>query len=372
MAKKLTGKKRKIPPFRYDIVGSFLRSDSIKTARAQYRSGKITASQLADIEDIEIAKLVEKQKELGLKAVTDGELRRSWWHLDFFLEIEGTQKIRLDRQIDLQGIGTKPETFKIVGKIRFKNHPMVEHFRYLKNIAGKYVPKFTIPSPALFHFVQSSNKNHVYKHNEDLLNDIIAVYKDAIKAFYDAGCRYLQFDDTSWGTLCSKRHRDYFKTKGIDPDLLANDYVRLINESIADRPSDMTVVLHICRGNLRSTWFASGGYDPIAQILFPNARIDGFFLEFDDERSGDFKPLQFIRDQIVVLGLVSTKHGGLENKEKLKARIAEAARYVSIEKLCLSPQCGFASTEEGNMLTEEEQWDKVRLVIETASEIWIR
>jgi 5-methyltetrahydropteroyltriglutamate--homocysteine methyltransferase len=372
MTNKVTGRKRNAPPFRYDIVGSFLRTEIIKTARSQYKNGEITAQQLSGIEDIEIAKLVEKEKEIGLKAVTDGEFRRSWWHLDFFLEIEGTQKINLDQEIDLQGARTKPETFKIVDKIKFINHPMVEHFKYLKSIAGNCIPKLTIPSPALFHFVQSPNKNYVYDDNEKLLQDIIIVYKAAIKAFYDAGCRYLQLDDTTWGTLCSKRHREYFRARGTDPDQLARDYIRLINESIADHPGDMTITLHVCRGNLHSTWFVSGGYEPIAQELFPNAKVDGFFLEYDDERSGDFKPLKFIKDQFVVLGLVTTKHGGLENKEQLKARIAEAARYVSIEKLCLSPQCGFASTEEGNILTEEEQWDKIRLVIETANGIWTK
>ena len=372
MINKVTGKKRNAPPFRYDIVGSFLRTDEIKTARIQYKNGEITAQQLSAVEDTEIAKLVKKEKEIGLKAVTDGEFRRSWWHLDFFLGIEGTQKISLNQEINLQGARTKAETFKIIDKIIFKNHPMVEHFKYLKSIAGDFVPKFTIPSPALFHFVQNSNENYVYKDNEKLLQDIIIVYKAAIKAFYDAGCRYLQLDDTSWGTLCSERHRDHLRAMGIDPGRLAKDYVRLINESIADHPNDMTVTLHVCRGNFHSTWFASGGYEPIAQELFPNAKIDGFFLEYDNERSGDFKPLQFIKNQFVVLGLVTTKHGGLESKEQLKARITEAARYVNIEKLCLSPQCGFASTEEGNILTEEEQWDKIRLIIETANEVWTK
>jgi len=372
MTSKVTGKKRNSPPFRYDIVGSFLRTDEIKTARIQYKNGEITAQQLSAVEDMEIAKLVKKEKEIGLKAVTDGEFRRSWWHLDFFLGIDGTQKINLNQGINLQGARTKPESFKIVDKIKFKYHPMVEHFKYLKNIAGGCIPKFTIPSPALFHFVQSPNKNYIYKDNEDLLQDIIIVYKEIIKAFYNAGCRYLQLDDTSWGTLCSERHREHFRAIGIDPDRLSKDYVRLINESIADHPGDMTVMLHICRGNFHSTWFASGGYEPIAHELFPNAKVDGFFLEYDNERSGDFKPLQFIKNQFVVLGLVTTKHGGLENKEQLKARIAEAARYVNIEKLCLSPQCGFASTEEGNILTEEEQWDKIRLIIETANEVWTK
>lgn len=373
MKNHMTGTKRNIPPFRYDIVGSFLRPDEVKAARVQYDQGKITVEQLCAIENSEIAKLVAREKGLGLQAITDGEFRRSWWHLDFFLGIKGTQKVLLNQARTLQGTSVKPETFHIVHKIKFENHPMVEHFQYLKSLVeGDCIPKFTIPSPALFHFVERHTGNTVYTDNEQLLQDIIVVYKTAVQAFYDAGCRYLQLDDTAWGTLCSERHRAYLKNQGIDPDQLARDYVRLINESIADRPSDMTITLHICRGNLHSAWFASGGYEPVAAELFSNAKVDAFFLEYDNERSGDFKPLRFIHNQLVVLGLVTTKHGGLERKEQLKARVAEAAQYVDIDQLCLSPQCGFASTEEGNRLTEEEQWDKIRLVVETANEIWTK
>lgn len=371
MIKELIGKKREAPPFRYDIVGSFLRTDEIRTARIQLEKGEITFDQLTAIENIEIKMLVQKEKNIGLKAVTDGEFRRSWWHLDFFLGIKGTEKIILNQGKNLNGSRIKAETFRVIDKIKFGNHPMVEHFKYLKSITEDCIPKFTIPSPALFHFVESHNGNNVYKTNEELLTDIVEVYKSAVKAFYEAGCRYLQLDDTAWGSLCSERHREHLKSKGIDPNELARDYVRLINESIADRPEDMVITLHICRGNFHSSWFASGGYQPIAEILFPNCKVDGFFLEYDNERSGDFTPLRFIKNQFVVLGLVTTKHGGLENKEQLKARIAEASRYVDINQLCLSPQCGFASTEEGNILTEEEQWEKVKLVIETAKEIWV-
>lgn len=372
MNNQMTGTKRTVPPFRYDIVGSFIRTDEVKTARSQYQQGEITAQQLSVIENSEIAKLVAKEQAIGLQAITDGEFRRSWWHLDFFLGIKGTQKISLNQERNLQGTRIKPETFCIVDKIEFKDHPMVEHFRYLNSLAATGIAKFTIPSPALFHFVEHHTGNTVYTDNEQLLQDIITVYKAAVQAFYDAGCRYLQLDDTAWGTLCSARHRAYLQSQGLDPDQLAKDYVRLINESIADHPPDMTITLHICRGNLHSAWFAAGGYEPIAAELFANAKVDAFFLEYDNERSGDFKPLRFIDKQLVVLGLVTTKHGGLEHKEQLKARIAEATHYVDIDQLCLSPQCGFASTEEGNMLTEEEQWDKIRLVVETANEIWTK
>ncbi|AQS05065.1 MULTISPECIES: 5-methyltetrahydropteroyltriglutamate--homocysteine S-methyltransferase [Clostridium] len=371
MSNEIIGTKRNSPPFRYDIVGSFLRTDEIKIARKQYNSGEINAEELKNVEDIEIRKLIEKEKEIGLIAVTDGEFRRSWWHLDFFVGIEGTKKIILNQGGSVQGSRTKAESFQIVDKIRFNRHPMLEHFKYLNSIVkDQNIAKFTIPSPSLFHFVQSHNKNNVYSSDEELMEDIISVYKSAIKEFYDAGCRYLQLDDTAWGTLCSERHRSYFRSQGIDPEALSKNYVRLINESIKEKPEDMIITLHVCRGNLHSIGFASGGYEPIAEELFSNAKVDGFFLEYDSERCGDFKPLRFINDQFVVLGVVTTKHGGLESKEQLKNRIAEASQYVDINKLCLSPQCGFASTEEGNIITEEEQWEKIKLVIETANEIW--
>lgn len=370
MISPMKGTTRNAPPFRYDIVGSFLRTDPIKAARSQHELGVITDEQLYEIENTEIAKLLDQEKALGLKAVTDGEFRRSWWHLDFFLGIKGTQKISLNQGSAAKETAQKAESFVIVDTIAFEDHPMVREFVDLKRLAGDTLAKMTIPSPALFHFVQDHNGNGIYPDRETLYRDIIGVYQTAIKAFYDAGCRYLQLDDTTWGTLSSGRHRAYLRSRGVDPDQLAKDYVRLINESITGRPKDMTIALHVCRGNYRSTWFAAGGYEPVAEELFSNAEVDAFFLEYDNERSGGFEPLRFIRDQFVVLGLVTTKHGGLENKEQLKARIAEAAEYVTIEKLCLSPQCGFASTEEGNILTEEEQWDKLRLIKEVADEVW--
>lgn len=370
MSSPVIGSTRNAPPFRYDIVGSFLRPEALKAARSLYAQGTMTAGELREVENIEIAKLLQQQKSLGLHAVTDGEFRRSWWHLDFFFGVQGTQKITLGPAGSSKEPVNRAESFKITGKIAFGDHPMVADFSSLQQMAGVTLAKMTIPSPALFHFVQDYNGNEVYSDSATLYGDIIRVYRDAIQAFYDAGCRYLQLDDTTWGTLCSGKHRAHLRSRGVDPDQLAKDYVRLINESIAARPADMTIALHVCRGNLRSTWFAAGGYGPVAEELFAGAEVDAFFLEYDNERSGDFEPLRFIRNQFVVLGLVTTKHGGLENKEQLKARIAEASQYVDINQLCLSTQCGFASSEEGNILTEEEQWDKLRLVIETADEVW--
>ncbi|OKP93958.1 5-methyltetrahydropteroyltriglutamate--homocysteine S-methyltransferase [Paenibacillus sp. P32E] len=371
MISPVIGSKRNTPPFRYDIVGSFLRTEELKSARNLRLQGEITDGQLHEIENTEIFKLLEQQKALGLKAVTDGEFRRSWWHLDFFLGITGTQKISLDQGRGAKETVQRAESFRIVDKISFGDHPMVGEFIELQQMAGDTLAKMTIPSPALFHFVQDYNGNEIYPDRETLYHDIIQVYQQAIRDFYEAGCRYLQLDDTTWGTLCSGRHRAHLRSRGIDPDQLAKDYVRLINESINERPEDMTIALHVCRGNFRSTWFAAGGYEPIAETLFGEAKVDAFFLEYDNERSGDFTPLRFIRGQQVVLGLVTTKHGGLESSEQIIARIEEAAQMVPIDQLCLSAQCGFASTEEGNMLTEEEQWDKLRLIIETANKVWL-
>ncbi|QDH23127.1 5-methyltetrahydropteroyltriglutamate--homocysteine S-methyltransferase [Saccharibacillus brassicae] len=370
MQSPVIGTTRTSPPFRCDLVGSFLRPPELLEARRLHREGQLTDEGLYELETAEIAKLVERQREIGLRVVTDGEFRRSWWHLDFFLGVEGTEKIDLNAAAGRIDAKQRAETFRISERISFGRHPMLRHFESLRLQAGDAVPKMTIPAPSLFHFVQRYNGGGAYDNDEDLFADIVRVYRDAIRAFYDAGCRYLQLDDTAWGTLCSLLHRTQLRSQGTDPDTLAAQYVKLINDSIAERPADMTIALHVCRGNFHSTWFASGGYEPVAEALFGGCRVDAFFLEYDNERAGGFEPLRFIREQFVVLGLVTTKHGGLESKDVLKAQIAEAAAFVPLGQLCLSTQCGFASTEEGNLLTEEEQWDKLRLVAETAAEVW--
>lgn len=372
MQSPVIGITRMNPPFRCDLVGSFLRPPELIEARKLHREGALTEEGLAELETAEIIKLIQRQKEAGLPVVTDGEFRRSWWHLDFFFGVEGTEKIDLNAAAGRTDAKQRAETFRVADKISFGDHPMLRDFESLCDLAAGsgMTPKMTIPSPALFHFVQRYNGGDAYAGDEELFADIVQVYRDAIQAFYDAGCRYLQLDDTSWGTLCSLLHRTQLRSQGTDPDKLAADYVRLINESIAERPDDMTIALHVCRGNFHSTWFASGGYEPVAEALFGGCKVDAFFLEYDNERAGGFEPLRFIQDQFVVLGLVTTKHGGLESKEVLKSRIAEAAAFVSIDQLCLSTQCGFASTEEGNLLTEDEQWEKIRLVAETAAEVW--
>lgn len=363
------------PPFRADHVGSLLRPEAVKQARLRFREGTLSAAELKTVEDEAIRALVEKQKACGLKAVTDGELRRSWWHLDFFAGLDGLRKKETNRGFVFQGVDTRAESVELAGRIGFSGHPMLEHFRFLRECAGGHVAKMTIPSPAMLHFVLAIRNERFarpdfYPTEEAFFADIAQAYRDAIAAFCAAGCRYLQLDDTSWGALCNGEQRSAMAGRGIDPDGLIERYVRLINAVVADRPGDMAVTMHICRGNYRSTWFTSGGYDPVAPELFAKARLDGFFLEYDTDRAGDFAPLRHIADQQVVLGLITSKNGTLEDRGELRRRLAEAARIVPINRLCLSPQCGFSSTEEGNTLTEEQQWSKLRLVVETAAEVW--
>lgn len=365
-------------PFRYDIVGSFLRPQALKKARIQFNEDKISLKQLRIIEDECISDLVDKEKQIGLKAVTDGEFRRAFWHLDFLAELDGVTKIGAKAwSVAFKDHQPKAETIKITGKIDFPvNHPFVEHFKFLQAQAGEnHIAKLTIPSPSMLHLIVCMRAEEytpisIYENETDLYKDIIAAYKKAVKIFYDLGCRYLQFDDTSWGEFCSVKKRDAYAKRGFDLDAVAEAYVAAINEIIADKPADMTITMHICRGNFRSTWFSSGGYEPIAETLFGKCNVDGFFLEYDSERAGDFKPLRFIKGQRVVLGLVTSKTPDLENPDNIEARIREAAAFVPLNQLCLSPQCGFASTEEGNVLTEREQWEKINLIKKIAEDVW--
>lgn len=364
-------------PFRADIVGSFLRPATIKEARTQFQNNEITADQLRQIEDQEIAKLVQKQKEVGLKGVTDGEFRRSWWHLDFMWGLEGVEKKTLAEGYLFHGIETRAETAQLSGKISYNDHPMVEDFKYLKRIAGNdVVARQTIPSPAQFLAELQRGDNGaiteaIYPDVNELVQDIAKAYHQAIQAFYEAGCRNLQLDDCTWGMLCDHGFREARQREGVDTDAIAKLYAHVNNLAIEGHPSDLVITMHVCRGNFHSTWAGSGGYDPIAEILFGTVNVAGFYLEYDTDRAGDFSPLQHVqKHQKVVLGLISSKTGQLENKEEVIARIHEAAEYVDLDRLSLSPQCGFASTEEGNILTEEEQWNKLRFIKEISDEIW--
>jgi 5-methyltetrahydropteroyltriglutamate--homocysteine methyltransferase len=361
-------------PFRADVVGSFLRPDAIKQARQQFAQGEISADQLRHIENEEIRQVVEQQCACGLHVVTDGEFRRAWWHFDFFAGLEGVELFEAEQGIQFNGVQTKAHGVRVTGKVSFKDHPMLEDFRYLKSISGDAQPKMTIPSPSVLHF-RGGRKvidATVYPELDAYFDDLATTWRDAIRAFYDAGCRYLQLDDTVWAYLCSDDQRKQIVARGDDPEELARIYARVLNKALEGKPEDLTIGLHVCRGNFRSTWISEGGYEPVAEVLFGGVNVDAFFLEYDNDRSGDFAPLRFVRPgkQQVVLGLITTKNGELENPEGVKARVEEAAKYVDISQICLSPQCGFASTEEGNSLTPEQQWEKVRLVTRIAEQVW--
>lgn len=365
-------------PFRLDHVGSFLRPERLKEARAKFNAVEITAEELERVENEEIIALIEKEKELGLKSVTDGEFRRAFWHLDFLEHLDGVELVEVDHfSVQFKDKDVKPKTLRIVGKVDFsENHPFVKHFKFLKEHAGDTPVKLTIPSPSMLHLItQVREKNYVpierYKDNEALFyDDVVAAYRKALQCFYDLGCRNIQLDDTSWGEFCALDKREAYEARGFDLEQIARDYVDVLNRVIEWKPEDLVVNMHICRGNFRSTWFSSGGYEPVAKTLFGHCRVDGFFLEYDSDRAGDFTPLRYIKDQKVVLGLITSKSGDLEDKGEVIARIKEASQYVPLEQLCLSPQCGFSSTEEGNILTIEAQWDKLKLIDEIVHEVW--
>lgn len=365
-------------PFRLDHVGSFLRPERLKEARAKFNAGEITAEELEHVENEEIVALIEKEKELGLKSVTDGEFRRAFWHLDFLENLDGVELVEVDHfSIQFKDKDVKPKTLRIVGKVDFsENHPFVKHFKFLKEHAGETPVKLTIPSPSMLHLItQVREKYYVpierYKDNEALFyDDVVAAYRKALQCFYDLGCRNIQLDDTSWGEFCALDKREAYEARGFDLEQIARDYVDVLNRVIEWKPEDLVVNMHICRGNFRSTWFSSGGYEPVAKTLFGHCRVDGFFLEYDSDRAGDFTPLRYIKDQKVVLGLITSKSGDLEDKREVIARIKEASQYVPLEQLFLSPQCGFSSTEEGNILTIEAQWDKLKLIDEIVHEVW--
>ena len=365
-------------PFRLDHVGSFLRPERLKEARAKFNDGEITAEELERVENEEIIALIEKEKELGLKSVTDGEFRRAFWHLDFLENLDGVELVEVEHfSVQFKDKDVKPKTLRIVGKVDFsEKHPFVKHFKFLKEHAGDTPVKLTIPSPSMLHLItQVREKNYVpierYKDNEALFyDDVVAAYRKALQCFYDLGCRNIQLDDTSWGEFCALDKREAYEARGFDLEKIARDYVDVLNRVIEWKPEDLVVNMHICRGNFRSTWFSSGGYEPVAKTLFGHCRVDGFFLEYDSDRAGDFTPLRYIKDQKVVLGLITSKSGDLEDKDEVIARIKEASQYVPLEQLCLSPQCGFSSTEEGNILTIEAQWDKLKLIDEIVHEVW--
>jgi len=364
---------RNRPPFRADHVGSLLRPAALKEARAQRERGEIGASELKAVEDREIKAVIAKQEDVGLQAVTDGEFRRAFWHIDFLERLDGVESYKGERKIKFKGEQPKPILVRVVGKLgNFAGHPMLEHFRFLKEHARR-MPKMTIPSPSALHYPygRSAVPEAIYPDMDDFFGDLATTYGNAVRAFADAGCRYLQLDEVNFAYLCDPEQRQQVRERGDDPETLPQIYADVINAAIADIPPDMTITMHLCRGNFRSNFVASGGYDPVADVLFNRIKVHAYFMEYDTERAGGFEPLRLVpRDKTVVLGLVTSKSGTLESRDMLKRRIEEATKFIDIDQLCLSPQCGFSSTEEGNVLTEEAQWEKLRMIVEVAEEVW--
>jgi 5-methyltetrahydropteroyltriglutamate--homocysteine methyltransferase len=361
-------------PFRADQVGSLLRPAELKAARAARGDGKLNAAGLKGIEDRLVADAVKHQERVGLKAVTDGEFRRAWWHFDFLAGLDGVDLVKGKKAIQFQGVQTKSESIAVTGKVGFPaNHPMLDHFRYLASVTDA-VPKMTIPSPTVLHFRGGRDgiSKAAYPDLAAFFADTAEAYRQAVQAFYDAGCRYLQFDDTVWAYLCSETERATVTARGENVAALPGHYADMINHALTARPHDMVVTTHVCRGNFRSTWISEGGYEPVAELLLAGTGYDGYFLEYDSDRAGGFEPLRFLPrgQKRVVLGLVTSKFGELEKRDDVLRRIEEASRFAPLEQLCLSPQCGFASTEEGNVLSEDEQWAKLAFVVETAREVW--
>lgn len=360
------------PPFRADQVGSLLRSATLKQARDKRAKGEISAAELTAVEDAEIGKIIARQEAIGLEGVTDGEFRRSWWHYDFLWNLDGIEKVSVDQGIQFAGVQTKAEAPHVMSRIGFTNHPFVEHFKFLKANTKK-TAKQTIPSPSMLHYRGGRKLINmgVYPNLDDFYHDLGAAYGKAVKAFGDAGCTYLQLDDVSFAYLCDPEQRKMLKDRGDDPEKQPHIYAGMINKALESKPAGMTVSMHLCRGNFRSTFVASGGYEPIADLLFNEVGVDAYFMEWDSDRAGGFEPLRFLpKGKAVVLGLVTSKTGALEKKDDIKRRIDEAAKFAPLEQLCLSAQCGFASTEEGNTLAEDEQWRKLEMIVEIAREVW--
>jgi 5-methyltetrahydropteroyltriglutamate--homocysteine methyltransferase len=360
------------PPFRADHVGSLLRPAALKDARAKFAKGEIDAVALKAVEDREIERVIRKQEEVGLKSVTDGEFRRSWWHLDFLWGLDGAEKHVMDTGVAFAAVTTRNEGVKVTGKLGSTHHPMIEHFKFLA-AHTRQTPKITIPAPSAMYGrpVKPPVDAGVYPRLNVMFEDLGQAYKKAVRGFADAGCRYLQLDEVFIAMLCDPKYRQQMTARGDDPTKLGELYANLINTAMSDIPSDMTVTMHMCRGNYKSTYMGAGGYEAVQEILFNNINVHGFFMEYDDARAGSFDPLRLLpKDKIVVLGLVTSKSGKLESKDEIRRRIDEAARFAPLDQLCLSPQCGFASTEEGNVLAEDEQWAKLRMIVELAGEIW--
>jgi 5-methyltetrahydropteroyltriglutamate--homocysteine methyltransferase len=368
---------RTSPPFRADHVGSLLRPPELLVARERLARGEITAEELRAGEDDAIRAAVRMQEDVGLRSVTDGELRRGSWHMDFIYQLDGVEKAPGDLTIQFRNakgtIEFTPAAMQVVGPFGLSRTIFGDDFTMLRSCVTTGTPKLTIPSPSMVHFRggRAAVNPDVYPDMDSFWADLTATYAEEVRRLGELGCTYLQFDDTSLAYLNDPQQREYVAGIGGDPEHQHEAYIRHINEALAKRPEGMAVTTHMCRGNFRSSWAAEGSYDFVAEALFGELQVDGFFLEYDDERSGTFEPLRFVpKGKQVVLGLVTTKRGALETKDELKRRVEEASRFVPLDQLCLSPQCGFSSTVDGNALTYDEQVAKLRLVVETAGEIW--
>jgi methionine synthase II (cobalamin-independent) len=365
------------PPFRADHVGSLLRTASLKAAREKRARGEIAAAALREIEDREIEGVIRKQEAIGLKSVTDGEYRRISWNYDFLENLDNVESYVGERKIKFAATGPQPRPIllRVIGKLGgYKPHPMIAHFKFLQSHT-RHTAKLTIPSPSSLHFRYGRDAvpGALYPSMDDFYRDLGVTYRKAVRAFADAGCRYLQLDEVNLAYLCDPALRKQISDRGEDPAALPAIYAGMLNAAIADIPPDMTITMHLCRGNFRSSFVASGGYEPVAELLFNAINVHGYFMEYDSDRAGGFEPLRFVpKTKTVVLGLVTSKTGTLEKKDAIKRRIDEAAKFVDLDQLCLSPQCGFASTEEGNALAEDEQWAKLRMIVEIADEVWGR
>ena len=362
------------PPFRADHVGSLLRPKALLEARQRCYEGQISKEALREIEDKHIAEVVKKEEAVGLKSITDGEFRRAFFHLDFLEQLAGvTVTGSIEASSDAQAkVGFTPPKLSVTGKLRHVKNIQVDDFNFLKSQVSR-TPKVSIPSPTMVHFRGGRKAIDIeaYPDMDEFFEDLAQCYRDEIAALYQAGCRYIQMDDTNLAYLCDPKMRAGAIERGDDPNELPRTYAALINAVIDDRPADLTVGVHLCRGNFRSTWFAEGSYEPVAEVLFNELNVDAYFLEYDDDRSGDFAPLRFVPDhKTVVLGLVTTKVAQLESQQDLIQRVTDASKYVPLDHLCLSPQCGFSSTVHGNEITEDDQWAKLSLVVNTAREIW--
>jgi 5-methyltetrahydropteroyltriglutamate--homocysteine methyltransferase len=376
MTPDIVGARRSSPPFRADHVGSLLRPPALKEAREAHRLGRISAEQLREAEDVAIRDVVRLQEDIGLQGVTDGEFRRASWHMDFLFQVGGVAAARDTIKVSFhneQGdIEFNPAAVRVTRRLKLEKTIFGEHFSYLKSVA-RNTPKLTIPAPSMMHYRGGSSvvDPSVYPQMDEFWSDLKAVYADEVEGLGKLGCKYLQLDDTSLAYLNDPAQRDYVGRLGGDARNQHLIYIDLINGALAKKPAGMTVCTHLCRGNYRSSWVATGGYDYVAEALFNGLDVNGFFLEYDDERSGGFEPLRFVpKGKYVVLGLITSKRPALEKKDDLKRRIDAASRFVPLEQICLSPQCGFSSTQEGNAVTLDDQIAKLRLVVETAREIW--